>query len=205
MKKVSSLIVIIVSIVTLTSLKFPLWNIDLEAPQYPEGLHMEIWLDHLSGDVQTISVLNHYIGMKAIEDNMFPEFGYMKQVILCFIISGIIVAVIRKKWLYNIWFVMYLGVAAYGIYDFWQWEYDYGHHLNPHAAIIIPGMSYQPPLIGCRQLLNFNACSFPTTGGLIIMSGGTICFLVFLYELFFNKEKVAGKENTTSKLSFAKA
>ncbi len=44
-------------------------------------------------------------------------------------------------------------LAAVGLYDFYMWEYDYGHNLNPHAAIKIPGMAYQPPLIGSKMLL----------------------------------------------------
>ena len=38
-----------------------------------------------------------------------------------------------------------LLVAVAGLADFWRWEYNYGHELNPEAAIIVPGMSYQPP------------------------------------------------------------
>ncbi len=49
--------------------------------------------------------------------------------------------------------------------DFYLWEYDYGHNLDPTAAIKIPGMSYQPPLIGSKPLLNFNASSWPGPGG----------------------------------------
>ncbi|MCX6291019.1 MAG: hypothetical protein NT126_04580 [Bacteroidetes bacterium] len=188
MKKASSLIVLVASFAMIASLFMPLWDIQLEAPQYPEGLDMQIWLDKISGDVATISGLNHYIGMKPISASMFPEFGYMKTIVIGVIVTGILVALLRKKWLYVIWFAAFLGIAALGIYDFWNWEYDYGHNLNPHAAIIVPGMSYQPPLIGCQQLLNFNACSFPTTGGFIIIGAGSVCFLVFAYELFFNRK-----------------
>ena len=111
----------------------------------------------------------------------------MRQLVIGVIVSGVLVALLKKRPVYFIWFVLFLGIAAVGIYDFWQWEYDYGHNLSPTAAIKIPGMTYQPPLIGCKQLLNFNACSFPATGGLLIMSAGTLCFLVFLYEIFYNK------------------
>jgi len=198
MKKISSIIVIAACLSMIGSLFTPQWDITLDAPEYPEGLNMQIWLNQISGEVATISGLNHYIGMKPISASMFPEFSYMKTVVIVVIISGIIVSLLRKKWLYSAWFVAFLAVAALGIYDFWSWEYDYGHNLNPHAAIIVPGMSYQPPLIGCKQLLNFNACSFPATGGIIIMIAGTVCFLVFGYELVFNRKPVAQKIKTSS-------
>jgi copper chaperone NosL len=59
------------------------------------------------------------------------------------------------------------GVA--GLADFWKWEYDYGHDLDPHAAIQIPGMSYQPPLIGTRQLLNMRTTALPGAGAIAVM------------------------------------
>ena len=67
--------------------------------------------------------------------------------------------------------------------DFWLWEYDYGHDLDPAAAIKVPGMAYQPPLIGFKQLLNFGAYSIPASGGWIFIGVGvivaalSICFL----------------------------
>ena len=56
--------------------------------------------------------------------------------------------------------------------DFWRWEYQYGHDLDPDAAIRIPGMAYQPPLIGFKQLLNFGAYSIPDIGGWIFIIVG---------------------------------
>ena len=127
--------------------------------------------------------------MKKISVEMFPEFSYMRTVVIAVIISGLIVSILRKKWLFAIWFAAFFAIAALGIYDFWSWEYDYGHNLDPRAAIKIPDMYYQPPLIGCKQLLNFNACSFPATGGWVIIIAGTTSFLVFAYEMFLNKKK----------------
>jgi copper chaperone NosL len=188
MKNKSAIFIALASLLMIASLYFPLWDINLEAPQYPEGLSMHIWLSKLSGDVATISGLNHYIGMKAISVEMFPEFSYMRTIVLVIIATGLLVAVLRKRWILAVWFIAFLFIAALGVYDFWSWEYDYGHNLNPRAAIKIPGMSYQPPLIGCKELLNFYACSFPSTGGWIIVVSGTTSFFVFVYEFFFRKK-----------------
>lgn len=69
-----------------------------------------------------------------------------------------------------IWIVLFIVTAAIGLYDFYMWEYDYGHNLNPHAAIKIPGMAYQPPLLGSKMLLNFNAISMPHIGSWILVT-----------------------------------
>ena len=59
----------------------PLWRIDLWAPQYPEGLSMQIWLNKLSGQVEIINGLNHYIGMAHIKEEMFPEFKFLSYIV----------------------------------------------------------------------------------------------------------------------------
>ena len=66
--------------------------------------------------------------------------------------------------------------------DFYRWNYNYGHNLDPNAAIIVPGMSYQPPLIGYKQLLNFGAYSMPATGGMLFITTGILLLLVVLIE-----------------------
>jgi len=63
---------------------FPLWTIDLNAPQYPEGLGIRIWLDQISGmkpnDLQSINGLNHYIGMKVIDPESIPELKQYQEI-----------------------------------------------------------------------------------------------------------------------------
>lgn len=161
----------------------PLWRILLWAPQYPEGLEMKIWINTLSGDVKIISALNHYIGMRHIEVSMFPEFGYMIYIVGAIIAFGLLAAVWGKR----IGLVAYLGVLVLtgiaALVDFYLWGYDYGHNLNPDAAIKVEGMSYQPPLIGTKVLLNFTAFSGPDTGGWIFVAGGIIMFGLLVLEV----------------------
>ncbi|MFN7600617.1 MAG: hypothetical protein ACK5R0_04380, partial [Bacteroidota bacterium] len=171
----------------------PLWQILMWAPQYPEGLAMKIWINNLTGDVKIISALNHYIGMKHIEVSMFPEFGYMIYIVGFLIAFGLATAAIGQRLL--LWsFVLLLfatGIAA--LVDFYLWGYDYGHNLDPSAAINIPGMSYQPPLIGTKQLLNFTAFSGPDVGGWIFIVSALIAVSALVYELYLNKMKTSQK------------
>src|SRR5688572_30991748 len=75
----------------------PLWQILMWAPQYPEGLEMEIWINNITGDVKIISALNHYIGMKNIEVSMFSEFKYMIYIVAFILVMGLITAIINKR------------------------------------------------------------------------------------------------------------
>ena len=81
MKNISKLMMISAAIILLGSFLFPIWLIDLRAPQYPEGLGLRIWVDQITGmkdgDLQLINSLNHYIGMKTIQPESIPEFFRM--------------------------------------------------------------------------------------------------------------------------------
>jgi copper chaperone NosL len=59
----------------------PMWRIDLTAPQYPEGLVLKIHASKLSGDVDIINGLNHYIGMRRLKADDFFEFTILPYLI----------------------------------------------------------------------------------------------------------------------------
>ena len=165
----------------------PLWQIQLWAPQYPEGLKMKIWINTLSGAFDIINGLNHYIGMAMIKVEMFPEFGYMIYLLGALIALGLVPAITgSRKWLWIYVIVLALGGLA-GLADFYAWGYKYGHNLNPNAAIQVPGMSYQPPLFGYKNLLNFTAYSGPDIGGWILIVSGGISGALLACEIFFRK------------------
>lgn len=154
----------------------PLWQITLEAPQYPEGLGMTIHLHTVRGespnDLESINNLNHYIGMKRIEPDAIAELAYMPYIIGAMILLGLAAAVSGRRWAVLGWILLFATLGVVGMVDFYLWEYDYGHDLDPRAIIQIPGMSYQPPLVGSEQILNFMAHSYPASGAwLAVISG----------------------------------
>ena len=166
----------------------PAWRIDLFAPQYPEGLTMNIWINGLTGDVDVINGLNHYIGMKHITVAMFPEFKFLPYVVGFFMLFGMAVAISgSRKFL-----LAYLGLTVIGgalaMYDFYKWGYDYGHNLDPTAPIQVPGLFYQPPLIGHKRLLNFDAYSFPDVGGWIVIGAAALAFTVWVVDWYHHRK-----------------
>ena len=166
------LLALVAALLLFAALLQPLWTISLEAPQYPEGIGLKIWAYQITGqkeqDLHNINGLNHYIGMKTIEPDSIPELRILPPLILALGILGLVVAWIGRRWLLGLWLLLIVVGGAVGLVDFWRWEYDYGHNLNPDAAIKVPGMSYQPPLLGTRQLLNMRTTSLPGLGGLAV-------------------------------------
>jgi len=168
--KNSRLLVAAAALLMCLGFVLPLWRVDLIAPQYPEGLGMLIRVNTVVGvkeqDLNSINNLNHYIGMKRIEPDAIPELRYMPAILGFLVVSGFGVAALGKKSALFVWTTVLGAVFVAGLYDYWKWGYDYGHNLDMQAAIIkIPGMTYQPPLIGSKQLLNFTATSWPASGG----------------------------------------
>lgn len=178
MKK-SKLMMIIGVLLLLPLFVLPLWNITLEAPQYPIPLGMDIHINKFADthefDIKNINLMNHYVGMQYIPETI-PEFLIFQIVIVAMIVFGLIVGFKGNyKW-YLAWFVVMSLLGVAGMYDFYLWEYDYGHDLNPKAAMKFVDMddnpiTYQPPLFGTSHILNFTASSYPETGAYLMFLG----------------------------------
>ena len=162
---------------------YPMWQITLIAPQYPDGVTMYIWINKLGGatpsTLQNINILNHYIGMKYIEPDAIPELKYFQYIVLGIMTLGLAFFFWGKGKGFLIWTILLILLCGIGIYDFYLWEYDYGHNLSPTAPIKIPDMVYQPPLLGEKYLLNFLAKSYPYIGGWFVGFSILLGFIAF--------------------------
>lgn len=182
LSKFTRIVLAVCGIALVISIFVPLWSIYLEAPQYPEGLSMFLWANKITGEYEIINGLNHYIGMKTIHPEDFWEFEVLPYALGFFALLCFLAAILnRKSWLY-VTTVLFLVFGVAFMVDFWLWEYDYGHNLDPNAAIVVPGMSYQPPLIGFKQLLNFGAYSYPNIGGGIMFAVAGILAILAVIE-----------------------
>lgn len=193
MKK-AGIIMIIGSLLLLGLFKFPLWNIMLGAPQYPDPLGMNIHIDGIKGvsefDLKNIDGLNHYIGMKVIPkpEDMW-EFAVFPKVIAGMAALGVLIGLfgflgkVSYKWFLG-WFIFMSVLGVLGMYDFNQWLTEYGSDLDPNAIIKVVNldgtpMSYKPPLLGFQKMLNFDVTSLPHTGGYLMFVGMALTVIAF--------------------------
>lgn len=194
----SKVMLLLVMVLLVSSVFVPMWRIELSAPQYPEGLVLQLHANKIGGDVEIINGLNHYIGMKTLHKEDFIEFTVLPYIIGFFALCALAVAVVaKKKGLYALFISFILFGILAGV-DFYRWNYEYGHNLDPNAAIQVPGMSYQPPLIGYKQLLNFGAYSIPDIGGWMLIASGFLLFLLVIKET--NLLQKFQKSSTTTAL-----
>ena len=178
MKK--SKIIMLVGMILMAGIYFfPLWNITLEAPQYPEPIGMNIHINRIAdmnpNDVKNINIMNHYIGMQDIPESI-PEFKVFPFVLVGMIVLGLIAFLNGDYRLFLGWFILMAILGIIGMYDFYLWEYDYGHNLKQNAAIKFTNpdgspLAYQPPLWGSKTILNFIAHSYPRLGAYLLFSG----------------------------------
>jgi hypothetical protein len=193
MKK-ASLLMITGSLLVLSLFVFPMWNIQLGAPQYPEPLGIDIYVNGLKGqsefDIQNIDGLNHYIGMKTLPkpDDMW-EFSVFPIVTLSMAVLGVVFGLLgffknASPNLFLVWFILMSVLGVLGIYDFNQWMIEYGTDLDPNAIMKLMSpdgspMQYNPPLFGHKKLLNFDAYSYPRLGGILLWVGMMMTLAAF--------------------------
>lgn len=185
MKK-SGLLMIVGSLLLLGLFVYPLWNIQLGAPQYPDPLAMDIYITGIQGegefDIQNIDGVNHYIGMKKIpEPESMWEFATFPIVIIGMVALGVIIGLlgffgkISYNWFLG-WFLLMTVLGVLGLYDFNSWLLDYGTDLDPNAILKMTDadgnpLSYKPPLLGTAKILNFTASSYPRMGAYAMFVG----------------------------------
>lgn len=185
---------IVAAVILLGLFVYPLWNIMLGAPQYPDPLGMNIHIDKLVGheefDLQNIDNLNHYIGMKKLpKPGEMWEFDVFPKVVIGMVILGVLIGfaglfnIAGPGW-FLFWFVLMSVLGTLGVYDFNVWLTDYGSDLDPQASlkILAPDgslMTYKPPLLGHKKILNFDAYSYPETGAFILFFSILLAFFAY--------------------------
>lgn len=177
-RSLQSTLLVLAAVALFAAPFLPLWSITLDAPQYPEGMGMLIWAHTVTGesphDLDIINQLNHYIGMKAISPESIPELRFMRPLILAFGVLCLLAAARPRLWSSSALLAVFIAAGLAGMADFWYWGYDYGHNLDPKAAIKVPGASFQPPLVGPGSVLNFQSSSWPAWGGLLLLAAGLL-------------------------------
>jgi hypothetical protein len=145
----------------------PLYNMTMFAPQYPDGLRLDIYSYKLQGgnqgqDVREINVLNHYIGMKDLVTEDFSEFNWLPFAIGIFGLLFLRAAVLGKTSHLVDVAVLFLYFGAFALWSFGFKMYQYGHHLDPKAAVRVD--PFMPPMFGYKKLANFEVYSYPQLG-----------------------------------------
>lgn len=138
----------------LTSIFLPYWRMTLHAPQYPKGLFVVTYVNRLEGDVNEIDGLNHYIGMRPL--NEAAELERSLSIAIISVLSLLIVGAVFVHTKYAV--ILSLPAALFPFIflgDMYYWLRNFGLNLDPTAALSSAIKPFVPPILGDGYLAQF--------------------------------------------------
>jgi len=173
-------LLLVAALLLLPAYVSPLWNLTMFAPQYQDGLRLDIYSYHLEGgnrgqDIKEINVLNHYIGMRDLAEADFTEFKWLP-----FVIGAIGLVILRAAVFGTVGHVLDVTVlfVYFSLFSLWSFAYklwSYGHNLAPTAAVKVK--PFMPPLLGGQQIANFEVYSYPKLASYALGAAALALFL----------------------------
>lgn len=154
-------------VLLLVALFFPLWEITMLAQQFPEGIRMSIFAHKLVGgnggaDLQGINILNHYIGMREIRAQDFPEMKFIPFALGLFFLLGLRTTVFARIHQLVDLLVLFIYFGLFSLVAFYYRMYTFGHQLSSEAPFKVP--PFTPPVFGHQHIANFDVYSYPGIG-----------------------------------------
>ncbi len=174
-----TLLFLVAAILLVVSILTPYWRMTLHAPQYPKGLHVQAYVNRMTGDVAEIDGLNHYIGMRRLDEAAQVERAIAIQaigVVACLMLAAIIV---HSRWAALLAFPGLVFPAGFlGDLQFWLW--NFGQNLDPKAPLSSSVKPFIPPVLGVGRVGQFHTVAGPDTG-LFLAFLASACVLVGLW------------------------
>ncbi len=169
----------IAAFLLLISIFTPYWELTLMAPQYPQGLKVETYVNRVTGDVDEVDGLNHYIGMRSLK-----EAAELERSLSLIMILAIVLLVIGSIYTHSP-FALFFAVPAilYPVLflgDLYFWMHNFGMHLDPHAPLSNAVKPFVPPLIGEGLVGQFKTYATWQIG-LFLSIAASVLIIVGLY------------------------
>lgn len=177
--KVPTILFGIAAILLIISIFLPYWEMELLAPQYPKGLHITAYANRLTGDVFEIDGLNHYIGMRPLEEA--AQFEKSVSVIGITALSLLILAAVfvHTKWVVLLVLPAILMPVLF-LADLQYWLWKFGTDLDPTAPLSSAIKPFVPTVLGRGIIAQFETIATPGTGLYLAIIASTLC-MVGLY------------------------
>ena len=167
------------------ALFFPLWEITMFAQMFPDGIRMSIFAHKLVGgnegaDLQGINILNHYIGMREIRAQDFPEMKFIPFALGLFCLLGLRTAVFGRVHQLVDLLVLFTYFGLFSLGAFYYRMHSFGHQLSPEAPIKVD--PFTPPVFGHQHIANFDVYSYPALGTYLLGAYAVILGVLLVLE-----------------------
>jgi hypothetical protein len=193
----SRLVLLVAVVPLLASFSSPLWRIRLEAPQYPQGLYMDIYSHKLDGGnggqhIREINTLNHYIGMHHIDRAELSDLDWMP-----FALGVLALLALRCAAIGNVRALVDLAVVTFYVSAFSMGRFVYklyvfGHNLDPAAPFKVE--PFTPAILGSKQIANFTTISTPQLGSVLVGAFALLVVGATVWELWAGRVQAARAE-----------
>jgi hypothetical protein len=169
----------IARILLLVSIFLPYWHMELEAPQYPNGLFLTAYVDRLEGDVREIDGLNHYIGMRPLD-----EAAAFEKAIAVWAVIAMVLLMEGAMFIHTRWAALLIIPAALFpvgfLVDLQYWMHTFGQNLDPKAPLSSSVKPFTPTVLGEGGIGQFK--TYADLGwGFFLASGGSLLAIVSLF------------------------
>lgn len=166
-------------ILLLVSLFLPYWHMELQAPQYPDGLHMTAYLNALTGDVAEIDGLNHYIGMRSLYEAAHIERTVGVFIMIAFVVMLELAAYVHTRWAVLLVAPVVLFPLVF-LVDLQLWMRHFGLNLDPNAPLSNAVKPFVPTALGRGGIGQFVTIATPGAG-LILASCASVVLIAALW------------------------
>ncbi|MDE0290993.1 MAG: cytochrome C [Candidatus Dadabacteria bacterium] len=174
-----SVILSVAAFILLVSIFLPYWNLTLHAPQYPDGLNIQLYVNKVVGDVSEVDGLNHYIGMKPL-----GEAAPLERSLSVYIIAGIVLLCVAAVFVHSP-VALFLNIPAmlYPVFflgDLYFWLHNFGMNLDQRAPLSGAIKPFVPPLLGEGRIGQFGVTAVWDVG-LWMSIAASVLILIGLY------------------------
>jgi len=194
--RLPSILLGIAALCLIVSIFLPYWSMTLEAPQYPKGLTVQTYVNRMTGDVAEIDGLNHYIGMRPLEEaaQLERSLSFVLIGVTALLVVGAIF--VHSKWAALLAFPAVL-FPIFFMADMYYWLRNFGQNLDPTAALSNYIEPFVPPLLGSGFIGQFKTIASLGLGFYLAI----LASILILVGLYFQRKAYkplvdAGKETS---------
>lgn len=167
----------------------PMWSFEFVAPQYPQGLELQVYLNGARGDVFEIDIINHYIGMSKLGDAAVNERAIAPFALVALSTLALLVAIVPHKIFARFLSLPILGFPVAFVSIFFLWLYRFGHNLDPAAPVDLT--PFTPTILGTGIIGQFRTFAIPGVGFyLACLAAGLTLLLLCPHTAMKAEEKI---------------
>ena len=177
---IPTILFVVAALLLLISIFLPYWEMTLLAPQYPGGLHVTAYVNELTGDLAEIDGLNHYIGMRPLN-----EAAKFERSISVFAIAALALLIAAAIFVHTKWVVLLVLPAilmpVIFLLDLQYWLRDFGLNLDETAALSSAIDPFVPKVLGSGKIAQFETVASPGIGLWLAILAAILCIVGLYY------------------------